>query len=57
MEVIERRQKDDNAERQWYGTIKRWRGWLDESARADQAQESLLGYSRSARRAGVAADA
>jgi hypothetical protein len=41
IEVIERRQKDDGAERQWVGTLKRWRTWLDESARGDQARESI----------------
>lgn len=42
VELIERRQKEDAAERQWFSTLKRWRIWLDESARADQARESLL---------------
>ncbi len=42
VELIERRQKEDAAERQWFGTLKRWRIWLDESARADQARDSLL---------------
>ncbi len=42
VELIERRQKEDAAERQWFGTLKRWRMWLDGSARADQARDSLL---------------
>lgn len=42
VELIERRQKDDAAERQWYATLKRWRMWLDGDTRADQARESLL---------------
>ena len=42
VELIERHQKEDAAERQWFSTLKRWRMWLDETARADQAKESLL---------------
>jgi HEAT repeats len=42
VELIERYQKEDAAQRQWYATLKRWRMWLDESSRAEQAHASIL---------------
>jgi len=40
-EIRERRKAEDKAIKEWYGTIKRLRGWLDDPAKSDQARDEL----------------
>ncbi len=41
VELEERKLQDDKTKKQWFVDLKRWRGWLDEPARASQAREQL----------------
>ncbi len=40
IEVLENREKDDAAVRQWFANLKKWRAWLDDT-RADQARDAI----------------
>jgi hypothetical protein len=41
VELAEQRRKNDLAEKQWYASLKRWRGWLDDPGRAEQVRNEL----------------
>src|SRR5262245_30925797 len=41
VEVLERRRKDELAEKQWYLDMKRWRNWLRDPAKVDQYREQI----------------
>ncbi len=55
VELIERRQKEDAAERQWFGTLKRWRMLAGRIRPCRSSPRFAACDPRSARRAGAAA--
>jgi hypothetical protein len=41
VELAEKKRKDDLAEKQWFTSFKRWRGWMDDSGKAAQVREEV----------------
>ncbi len=41
IELLEKKHADDLAEKKWFTTLKQWRNWLDDPAKADQARDNI----------------
>lgn len=41
VELEEQRRKEELAVKEWYGRLKRWRGWIDSSSRAEEGWEQI----------------
>lgn len=41
VELEEQRRKEELATKEWYGRLKRWRGWIDSSSRSEEGWEQI----------------
>jgi PBS lyase HEAT-like repeat len=43
VEIAEKKRKEDLAQKQWYASLKRWRGWMNDPEKVPQVREEMDG--------------